>query len=893
MDTAFNKVYYGILLIFLSGIANHSFGQTISGEIRDTAGHLILSATVLLKDSVRATLIKEFTLAANGKYTLVVKKTYRQLSVEVNAPGYLAGYVVVDSIEPGKNYLHNFYLVRDTVPVALEEVIVTAKKKPFQIKGDTVTYNVAAYSNGTERKIQDLIRKLPGIEVNEKTGEIKYKGKTVETVKLDGEDLFGSSYSIGTKNINTGMIAQVQAIDNYSPNPLLKGIEDGDKVALNLVVKNKKTDYSGNTDLGTGLLGQKAAFDASANLLGIGAIHKSFATASYNNIGINNSPFDYFTYTPKAEQLNDASLLAKKYIPDTYIDNGAAPERSNTAATLFGSYNALWKAGKKITLKNNLYYQKVSIQSGQFYSTVNNINGIQFNTSDLYTTTKKPTLYRGDAEATWKISPTSLLVYTLTCKIENSHTISKVLQNDSNHYATDLATQDIYSKQIITYTKKINSRNAIRLIATQAVNDVPQDYLLMPAIVTPSVNTSNNQHSRFKNTCTIIESNLLGSREKSKYTLAVGANYQKTLYHSMLTGNSDNMSIGGFTNTNKYVQTKAFMNAFYQFQFDRIKIKPSISFSYLQQSLKDSMTTDARKKADFLPEPALSLTCKLSNFSGILMNATIRRQPFSAEYFAANPVFVSTRVVQSNQVSLHIQNAKQLSLFYIINNLYKQLQLQAGSIYAVNRGNYFPNITVKQNTTRLEYFYLPESNQLLSFNGSIEKYVPLLQATIRLSGNYTSQWYKNIVNNSSLRNNTAQTLSTEFYIRTAFDATINIENAITVNRLVSKSGEGETFQQSSLTDKYKLVAKPLKRLYVVLQTEYVLPDISAKGQHYIFLDADASYQTKNKRCDFRFRAGNISNNRSLGVYSVSDYATAVSQTNILSRYFVWSISFNF
>ena len=127
MDTAFNKVYYGILLIFLSGIANHSFGQTISGEIRDTAGHLILSATVLLKDSVRATLIKEFTLAANGKYTLVVKKTYRQLSVEVNAPGYLAGYVVVDSIEPGKNYLHNFYLVRDTVPVALEEVIVTSR----------------------------------------------------------------------------------------------------------------------------------------------------------------------------------------------------------------------------------------------------------------------------------------------------------------------------------------------------------------------------------------------------------------------------------------------------------------------------------------------------------------------------------------------------------------------------------------------------------------------------------------------------------------------------------------------------------------------------------------------------------------------------------------------
>jgi hypothetical protein len=78
---------------------------------------------------------------------------------------------------------------------------------------------------------------LPGIEVNDKTGEITYKGKPIETVNLEGDNLFGFNYAIGTKNINVDMVEEVQVIENFSANPLLKGIDSNDKVALNLKLK--------------------------------------------------------------------------------------------------------------------------------------------------------------------------------------------------------------------------------------------------------------------------------------------------------------------------------------------------------------------------------------------------------------------------------------------------------------------------------------------------------------------------------------------------------------------------------------------------------------------------------------------------------------------------------
>src|SRR5690625_1494275 len=89
----------------------------------------------------------------------------------------------------------------------------------IQVKEDTVSYRASAFLDGSEQKVEDLLRKLPGIQV-EADGQVKYKGKFIEKVLLEGDDLFDLNYTIGTKNMNVDIIDQVQAIENYSENSL-------------------------------------------------------------------------------------------------------------------------------------------------------------------------------------------------------------------------------------------------------------------------------------------------------------------------------------------------------------------------------------------------------------------------------------------------------------------------------------------------------------------------------------------------------------------------------------------------------------------------------------------------------------------------------------------------
>ena len=87
---------------------------------------------------------------------------------------YVSKNIIIENPEKNKTYTVDFVLEKENIKEIEEVVIQETKKKPFIIKEDTVKYNVAAYSNGSERKIQDIIKKLPGVEVNEKSGEIKY-----------------------------------------------------------------------------------------------------------------------------------------------------------------------------------------------------------------------------------------------------------------------------------------------------------------------------------------------------------------------------------------------------------------------------------------------------------------------------------------------------------------------------------------------------------------------------------------------------------------------------------------------------------------------------------------------------------------------------------------------
>lgn len=176
------------------------------------------------------------------------------------------------------------------------------------------------------------------------------------------------------------------------------------------------------------------------------------------------------------------------------------------------------------------------------------------------------------------------------------------------------------------------------------------------------------------------------------------------------------------------------------------------------------MNNISAKRNDFLIEPSLALKYRLGENSSLFTSINYAQKSFSEEYFLINPLFTSPRNNISSTPSLDIKTIS-YNLYYLTNNLFKQFQFRLGFLYNKDNGNYFSNFNVTENVTRLNYFYLPKSNESFTFNFMVEKYLPIIQSTVRLTSDLSISNYKNIVNNSDLRNNKFHNLTSEFFLK--------------------------------------------------------------------------------------------------------------------------------
>jgi hypothetical protein len=874
------KYFYIVLFLFN---CNFSLAQTITGSVKQSSTKENVFANIIIKDANNPDDISEFTVAKNGNYQITLLKSYKKIILEANALGYNTATKTIDNPEKGTTYNIDFALIKEQIK-DIKEVVITSNKKPFIVKEDTVKYNVSSYRDGTERKIEDIIKKLPGIEVNEKSGEIKYKGKSIETVQLEGDDLFGSNYSLGTKNINVDMVEQVQAIENYSANSLLKGIENDDKVALNLKLKKGKMDFSGNMDYGSGFFpNNDQAYNVGTNILAISKNYKSFGTFSYNNIGTNNTPFDYFGFNLSNEQVKERNFLAKKIIPEPIFTNVLDDSRANINNSIFGNYNSIFKIGKKVSLKTNLYYIQDRILQTQLSQ--NNITTIEnsFTTSDLYETKKKPVLYRGDFELKINTSKNSLLEYKAKISQENINTISSVLQNNTKSFDTKLQSESFLLRQDLTYTQKLSEKKALQIQFFQSYNKTPQDLSIVPSLQIDSLMNFNTQFSKYSKNILSIQSTLLGSTAKTKYALSLGADLEKNPFISYINDNSDKNYFNDFL----YKKNDIWFKGAYHLQYGNFKISPSFTTSYLAQNLDNI----SQQRNNFLFEPSLALKYKLNENSALLSSINFTQKSFSEEYFIIKPLFTAPRNIISSTPSLEIKKTLSYNLYYSVNNLFRQFQFRLGFLYNKDNGSYFSNLNILENSTSVNYFYLPKSNENMIFNFLIEKYLPIVESTIRLSSDWSISNYKNIVNNSELRSNKLQNVTSEFFFKTAFDIKINFENQFKLLQNIATSNKSDKFQNNSIQNTFKIIVKPQKKWFILLSSDYYVPNLEKKD-NYLFLDATLRF-TPNKIFDFSFYAKNILNKKIFSQVETSDFATTIFQSNLVQRYYMLNISYNF
>ena len=121
--------------------------------------------------------------------------------------------------------------------VVLKETVVMGVKTPITVKEDTIEYNADTYKTQANAVVEDLLKRLPGVEVSS-DGKITAHGKEVKKILIDGKEFFSDDPTMASKNIPADMVDKLQVVDRKSDLARLTGVDDGeDETVINLTVK--------------------------------------------------------------------------------------------------------------------------------------------------------------------------------------------------------------------------------------------------------------------------------------------------------------------------------------------------------------------------------------------------------------------------------------------------------------------------------------------------------------------------------------------------------------------------------------------------------------------------------------------------------------------------------
>lgn len=236
------------LFAFLFSLSSFAQYTTVSGTVKDTTEkkNLALASVNILraKDSV---LVKTVRTSSKGEFA-IERIAVGNYIIMVSYPQY-ADFTDKITVGATPTVLN---IAIDTKAHILKEVIVKNTVSAIRVKGDTTEYKADSFYVTPNADVQELLKKMPGIQVNAK-GEITAQGEKVNKVLVDGEEFFSDDPAVVTKNLRADVVDKVQVFDKKSDQAVFTGIDDGQKSkTINLQLKeDKKNGYFGKAEVGS------------------------------------------------------------------------------------------------------------------------------------------------------------------------------------------------------------------------------------------------------------------------------------------------------------------------------------------------------------------------------------------------------------------------------------------------------------------------------------------------------------------------------------------------------------------------------------------------------------------------------------------------------------------
>ncbi|WP_308763319.1 TonB-dependent receptor [uncultured Bacteroides sp.] len=395
-------------LLLMVGVAISAFAQSggsrgsVSGTVIDKGDNSpVIQATVQLLSVKDSSMVVGNVTDLNGHFSLSVRPG--KYLLKISYIGYSPYFKqVVLSRNNLRANVGKVPLEADAIMLA--EAVVVAEAPEVTAAEDTLVYNSSAYRVPEGSALEELVKKLPGAEVDE-SGKITINGKEIKKIMIDGKEFFADDPNIAMKNLPVNIIDKVRAYDKQSDLARVTGIDDGEEeTVLDLSVKpGMNKGWFGNVDLAAGT---KDRYSGKVMLNRFVGNNQFTVIGSMNNVNDNGYPgggggfrwggqngltsikmggFNFSTQSEKLEtggsvnyNYKDADIISKQ-ASETFVSSASSSFKNaltsnrNKTTSLTADFRIEWKPDTMTTVivRPRLTYGKDNNGSGTHSYTFN------------------------------------------------------------------------------------------------------------------------------------------------------------------------------------------------------------------------------------------------------------------------------------------------------------------------------------------------------------------------------------------------------------------------------------------------------------------------------------------------------------------------------------------
>lgn len=909
------KTYLTIAIVLISSIGLSQV--KLQGVVRDSLGTPLELANVIAINKQSSALESFGVTTEDGKFMLSLSKnqTYNMQVSYIGMKTY-EEEITTQNIDITRDFNLRLDNSLDAIELSYE--------MPVTVRGDTLIYNADSFTNGSERKLEDVLKNLPGVEVNE-DGQIEVEGKVVNKLMVNGKDFFDGDTKLASKNIPSKAVDKIQVLRNYSEVSQLSGVTNNqDNVAINIKLKEGKENFwFGTVTAGGGVSEEDELYIAQPKL---------------------------FYYSPKFSlnfigDLNNTgeTALSRR---DIRGFGGGFRAPSNTSGTSINlgdnSLNFLTNQTNALEVKNQLGATNFSYSPNQELDitgfailnsnrvTSKEISFVQYTDSDLGIpdeTTQQTSTQRSD-QGLLKLSASFQPNFENQLEYDILGRISKDEQTQTEISSVVGSTQQVeevnpYSiTQSLKYYYTLNETNIFALEAQYLYKDEDPFYNVLLGNDPSNNNLAPEEQDAYDSTAAAlglnqglnnydlnqnrrIKSNQLDAKldyyniinNKSNINLTLGSiisrqDFNSTIFQFIENGTffepTPTFNAGRAINDTQYDFSDLYLGVHYRFKAGIFTITPG--FSVHAYSNKNTQFGEQYGEDFFRFLPDFETRIQLKKSESLTFNYNMKNQFTDVTKLAEGIILNSFNNIQYGNPELQNALSHNFSLFYRSFNLFNYTNVFARVAYSKNIDQ-IRSLTDFENVIRTStYFNSGFADETVSAFGRLQRSFGKIRGSLNVNFNY-SKINQFVQGRQSVNEGFTQSYTPS--IRTTFKVAPNV--TLRYRHTIAQNDQGSsstTFTTNAPAIEFDAYIKKA----ITLRTDFTYNRLSDEVEEinsFQTWNASLSYRKdKDASLEYEVRATNILGVDSQVQNSASNISVFTSETFIQPRFITFRLVYS-